>query len=96
MPGPADPIYWSDDQIAEVGDDAYNAMVQRSAGTRWPGYLPDGWCWDGQPPSTNEPMCHACIAWRRFPPGQRHMGFSWWRICGPECACRHHERLPLP
>ena len=36
-------------------------------------------------------QCPLCYEWRRYPPGQEHFGFAWWRICQPGCVCAHHD-----
>jgi len=89
----------SDAVIAHMGDEAFNAAVQAEAKTVFPDYdpagyhadWPDGWVsyhW-GPPP---ENQCLLCYEWRRYPMGQRHFGFAWWRICNSNtCTCAHHE-----
>ncbi len=34
--------------------------------------------------------CTECFEWRRYPPGQEHFGFAWWRTCHG-CDHKHHE-----
>jgi hypothetical protein len=35
--------------------------------------------------------CRECFEWRRFPDGQEHFGFAWWRTCGRDCGHEHHK-----
>jgi hypothetical protein len=45
----------------------------------------------------NEPtseQCLLCYEWRRYPPHQRHFGYSWWLKCSKNstgCDCEHHK-----
>jgi hypothetical protein len=48
---------------------------------------------DALPPMQPEPedgTCRRCYQWRRYPPGQEHFGYAWWRICPHGCDCAHH------
>jgi hypothetical protein len=48
------------------------------------------------PPPHNSPRppdddtCRECYEWRRYPPGQEHFGWAWWRKCG-RCDHEHHK-----
>jgi hypothetical protein len=55
---------------------------------RWHGRLADR---DGTaegPPDGG--TCLSCYDWRRYPGGQRHFGWAWWRTCAHGCPCAHH------
>jgi hypothetical protein len=54
---------------------------------RWHGRLADR---DGTAAGTPDGMCPVCYEWRRYPPGQEHFGWSWWRTCARDCPCAHH------
>jgi hypothetical protein len=57
-----------------------------------------GWQWYGRiadrdgtatgPPEDG--ICHECYQWRRYPSGQEHFGWAWWRTCDHGCGCAHH------
>jgi hypothetical protein len=81
---------YSDAEIAKVGDARFNALVQREA-ARWldiPNYNPTEYRWNATP--DQDGTCRLCYEWRRFPPGQRHFGYAWWRMCPSTCGCAHH------
>jgi len=80
---------WTDAQIARLPAETFNTLVQREA-HRFQGdeYNPSRYQW-GEPPTTD--VCRVCYAWRRYPVGQRHFGFAWWRICDANCPHEHHR-----
>ena len=51
-------------------------------------YRASDYVWTPTPPDA---QCGLCYEWRRYPEGQRHFGFAWWRICDSmSCSCAHH------
>jgi hypothetical protein len=38
-----------------------------------------------------ESGCPTCYEWRRFPGGQKHFGWVWWKLCDWECPHAHHR-----
>jgi len=81
---------YSDEQIQALGDDVYNLFVQREAGIRNRDYRAERYLWASLPP-VEDNMCVECYDYRRFPIGQRHLGYSWWRICPQGCPHEHHQ-----
>ncbi|MBP2704425.1 hypothetical protein JOL79_11430 [Microbispora sp. RL4-1S] len=55
---------------------------------RWWGRIADR---DGTATGPPPDECLKCYEWRRFPEGQAHFGWGWWRICPHTCGCKHHE-----
>jgi len=45
----------------------------------------------GPEPPPDDAACRLCYEWRRYPAGQEHFGWSWWRICSHGCPCEHHK-----
>lgn len=42
-------------------------------------------------PAPDDGTCTECFEWRRYPPGQEHFGFAWFKICGGLCEHEHHD-----
>ena len=87
--------YYTDEQIALIGDEQFNALVQAEAAAffeqRGYGvYDASQYIWHKDPPSDHT-LCSRCYAWRRYPPGQRHFGYAGWRVCANDCTCAHHR-----
>jgi hypothetical protein len=78
----------SDEQIASMGDDAFNAAVQAEAESFIDAYDPESYSWQAARP---EDICGRCYSWRRYPPGQRQFGYVGMRICPDSCCCVHHD-----
>ncbi len=79
---------YTDEQIDKYGND-FNIDVIREANIdfkEW--YDHKKYLW--KKPTKDLP-CQICYEWRRFPKGQRHFGYAWWRICSKECTCSHHK-----
>jgi hypothetical protein len=55
---------------------------------RWYGRLSDRDGAAAGPP--DDGTCLTCYEWRRYPSGQEHFGWAWWRTCAHGCACAHH------
>ena len=79
---------YSDSQIQELGNVNFDELVRREAARLYPKYNPSRYTWSSVP---IDDQCPRCYEWRRFPPGQRHFGFAWWRICSRGCTCGHHK-----
>lgn len=46
--------------------------------------------WSIEPPDDDD-TCRTCYEWRRYPQGQQHFGFAWWRVCDSRlCDHEHH------
>jgi hypothetical protein len=78
----------SDELIASMGDDAFNAAVQAEAHGYIDHYQPEHYYWQ---PDQPEDICGCCYHWGRYPPGQRQFGYVGKRVCPDNCACAHHE-----
>lgn len=88
---------YSDDEIARLGDKAFNYLVQKEArgmmvicdrSTPPQEYHRDLFEW-GEPITE---QCLDCYEWRRYPPNQRHFGYAWWGKCDMKnCKCEHHK-----
>jgi hypothetical protein len=50
-------------------------------------YDPTAHLWDKP---TDATLCPVCFEWRRYPIGQRHFGWGWWRVCALNCTHAHH------
>jgi hypothetical protein len=74
-----------DTQIAHYPD--FDARVQEEARRLFNDYDPAQYEWSATPTTD---LCRVCYEWRRFPPGQRHFGYAWWRVCPHDCPCDHH------
>ena len=59
-------------------------MALRAAGLK-PSALPP------EEPEPDDGTCRKCYEWRRYPPGQEHFGYAWWRTCPDWCECEHHK-----
>jgi hypothetical protein len=85
-------IFWTDEQIAEYGNELFDKLVQEEAYRNAEGYDHKIFSWACVPPF---PMCMWCFEWRRYPKGQRHFGWAAWMRCGflneKSCDCAHHE-----
>lgn len=83
-----------------ISEDQKSRLWQQQAATRFagervdgePSYDPTKYRWNVEPDPSDE-QCRKCYAWRRFPIGQRHFGFAWWRTCSNrgDCPCEHHR-----
>ena len=81
---------YADEQIKKLGDENFNKLVQREANRLFPPYDPSQYNWMAVPADA-DPPCLKCYKWGRFPPGQRHLGYIWQRICQHDCSCEHHK-----
>lgn len=54
---------------------------------RWHGRIADR---DGTAEGPPDGACLSCYEWRRYPGGQSHFGWAWWRTCAHDCPCAHH------
>lgn len=52
-------------------------------------YDPAAYQWSPAPAAADA-TCRDCYEWRRYPLGQRHFGFAWWRRCDNSCTHPHH------
>ena len=101
---------YTDEQIAKLGDYNFNRLVQRETLKRElivtvgfeksAPYNPDKYRWEAEAPKDfhcqqcKEPICLKCCEWRRYGPGQRHFGYTWWGTCkvfSQSCDCEHHK-----
>jgi hypothetical protein len=88
---------WNRQQAIErwpISEEMKNRAYQRSValipdfGT----YRASNFLWNIEPP--DDGICRLCYEWRRYPVGQRHFGFSWWRTCKLDhCSCEHHKTV---
>ena len=76
----------TDAEIAAMGDKAFDQAVQEEADGWLEGYEPSSFMWR----KPNSPPCSKCYRWGRCPPGQRHFGYVYSRICDRSCECAHH------
>ena len=82
-------IHASDEEIQAIGDGVpFNALVQRQAEFEVADYNAADHFWIEPADSA----CPQCYRWERFPPGERHFGFAWWRQCDWVCSCTHHSK----
>jgi hypothetical protein len=81
-----------DELIALRGDRVFNQLVQREA-ARLLGAAYDAsrYDWTAEPPVDDASVCRQCYVWQRFPPGQRHFGYAWQRMCRKDCPCAVHD-----
>jgi hypothetical protein len=76
------------DALAAAGFEAGVSCPRCGSPWRWHGRLSDRDGTAAGPP--DDGTCLTCCEWRRYPPGQEHFGWAWWRICGHDCAHPHH------
>ena len=54
---------------------------------QWYGRIADR---DGTATGPPDGQCLSCYEWHRYPSGQEHFGWAWWRTCDHGCGCAHH------
>jgi len=79
---------FSDAQINELGDADFDLIVTTAAKVAIPDFEATKYRWDHVTPEDG--ICRLCYQWRRYPVGQRHFGFTWFRVCSESCVCEHH------
>ena len=81
-------------EASSVSEDERSRLYQETGRQMFAGYDPAAYRWSVEPPPDG--LCLPCYVWRRYPLGQRHFGFTWFRVCEDApppwgCRCAHHE-----
>ena len=79
----------NDGGVKRRGDLTFNLAVQIEAKNEFgDDYKKDNYSWEKTPSDT---QCLKCNEWRRFPPGERHFGYGWFKTCDQDCKCGCHN-----
>ena len=80
-----DALTVSEDEKSELYQQSGRALAKSNG---WD-YNADKYQWSLEPPLEAE-TCRDCYEWRRYPIGQRHFGFAFWKRCHWDCGHSHH------
>lgn len=86
---------YTDEQIEKLGNSNFNYFVIKEArkyfvDKGWKEYNENEYLWNSLP-LEDVLECELCYEWKRYPRGQRHFGYAWFRKCGCGCNCDHHK-----